>query len=85
MIDREPVVLRGQAVVDFSHLTSPEQLEAVGRIEDVSLVIVPRSLAAAYLAICVSGVAATVRAGRGTRADAHRSDGGNWRRDRYRG
>lgn len=60
MSEGEPVVLHDQAVVDLSHLTSPEQLDAIGGIKDVGLVIVPRSLAAAYLAIRVSGVAATV-------------------------
>jgi hypothetical protein len=69
--DKEPVVLRDQAVVDFSHLTSPEQLDAIGRIEDVGLVIVPESLAAAYLAVCVSGVAATVYVPDGAHVRTH--------------
>jgi hypothetical protein len=69
--DREPVVLRDQAVVDLSHLTSPEQLAAIGRIEDVALVIVPESLAPAYLAICVSGIAATVYVPDGARVRTH--------------
>lgn len=69
--EREPVVLQGQVVVDFSQLTSPEQLDAVGRIEDVGLVIVPQSLAAAYLAICVSGVAATVYVPNGAHVRTH--------------
>jgi hypothetical protein len=57
---RERSVLRDQAVVDLSHLTSPEQLAAIARIEDVALVIVPEALAAAYLAIPASDVAATI-------------------------
>jgi hypothetical protein len=69
--DREPVVLRDQPVVDFRHLTSPEQLAAIGRIEDVALVIVPHSLAAAYLAIPASGVAATVYAPDGANVRTH--------------
>lgn len=56
----EPVILRDRPVLDLSHLTSPEQLAAIGGIEDVAVVIVPDSLAAAYLAIPASDVAATV-------------------------
>jgi len=54
------VVVSGQAVADFSHLTAPEQLAAIGRIENVALVIVPESLAGAYAAIPSSQVAATI-------------------------
>jgi hypothetical protein len=53
-------VIDGEAVVDFSHLTSPEQLAAVSRIERVGAVVVPESLAAAYAAIPSSGVGGTV-------------------------
>lgn len=53
-------VVSGQAVLDFSHLTEPEQLAGISRIEGVALVIVPESLAAAYAAISSSGVANTV-------------------------
>jgi hypothetical protein len=60
MNDSRPVVVRDQPVVDFSHLTSPEQLAAIGQIEDVALVIVPESLAGAYAAIPSSDVAATI-------------------------
>jgi hypothetical protein len=56
----ERVVVSDQPVADFSHLTSPEQLAAISRIEDVALVIVPESLAAAYAAIPSSQVAATI-------------------------
>jgi hypothetical protein len=35
------VVLRDQPVVDFSHLTSPDQLARIEQIEDVALVVVP--------------------------------------------
>lgn len=60
MNDKVPVILRDQAVVDLHHLTSAEEFAAIGQIEDVALVIVPQSLAAAYLAIPASDVAATV-------------------------
>jgi hypothetical protein len=64
MSGSEPVedrrVISGEAVVDFSHLTSPEDLAAIARIEGVATVIVPRSLAAAYARIPTSDVAATV-------------------------
>ena len=64
MNEHEPggdrVVVSGQAVADFSHLTAPEQLAAIGRIENVALVIVPESLAGAYAAIPSSQVAATI-------------------------
>ena len=54
------VVISDQPVADFSHLTAPEQLAAISRIEHVALVIVPESLAAAYAAIPSSRVASTV-------------------------
>jgi hypothetical protein len=54
------VVLRDQPVVDFSHLTSPDQLAGISQIEDVALVVVPQSLAGAYAAISVSDVAGTI-------------------------
>jgi len=54
------VVIKDQPVADFSHLTSPEQLAAIARIEDVALVVVPDALAAAYAAIPSSDVAATI-------------------------
>jgi hypothetical protein len=54
------VVISDQPVADFSHLTAPEQLGAISRIEHVALVIVPESLAAAYAAIPSSRVASTV-------------------------
>jgi hypothetical protein len=60
MSDNEPAVLRDQPVVDLSHLTSAEEMAAIARIEDVAVVVVPESLAAAYAAIPVSDVAATV-------------------------
>jgi hypothetical protein len=64
MSGSEPVadrrVISGEAVVDFSHLTSPEELAAIARIEQVATVIVPQSLAAAYARIPTSEVAATV-------------------------
>ena len=57
---RDRVVISDQPVVDFSHLTSPEQLAAISEIKDVALVIVPEPLAAAYAAIPSSDVAAIV-------------------------
>lgn len=53
-------VITGQPIVDFSHLTSPEDLAAVSRIEGVAAVVVPDSLAARYAQIPTTGVAATV-------------------------
>jgi len=44
-------VISGEAVADLSHLTSPEELAAIARIEQVATVIVPQSLAAAYARI----------------------------------
>jgi hypothetical protein len=64
MSETEPaadgVVLRDQPVLDLSHLTSPDQLAGISRIEDVAVVIVPQSLAGAYAAISVSDVAGTI-------------------------
>jgi hypothetical protein len=39
------VVLSEQPIVDFSHLTTPEQLAVISRIEHVALVIVPTASA----------------------------------------
>jgi hypothetical protein len=68
---RERVAIRDQPVVDFSHLKSPEELAPVSRIEDVALVIVPESLAAAYAAIPSSDVAATIYVPGGTHVRVH--------------
>ena len=57
---QDRVVISDQPVVDFSHLTSPEQLAAISEIKDVALVIVPESLAAAYTAIPSSDIASTI-------------------------
>jgi hypothetical protein len=65
------VVVSDVAVADYSHLTSPEQLAAISRIEDVALVIVPESLAGAYAAIPTSGVAATVYVPDGANVRVH--------------
>jgi len=65
------VVVSGQAVADFSHLTTPEQLAVISRIENVALVIVPESLAAAYAAIPSSGVASTIYVPDGANVRAH--------------
>jgi hypothetical protein len=64
MSGSEPVedgrVISKEAVVDFGHLTSPEELAGIARIEKVGTVIVPRSLAAAYARIPTSKIGATV-------------------------
>jgi len=67
----ERVVVRDQAVADFSHLTAPEQLAAISRIENVALMIVPESLAAAYTAIPSSDVAATIYVPDGANVRVH--------------
>src|SRR5215472_16132581 len=69
--DRGRVVVSDQAIADYSHLTAPEQLAAISRIEHVALVIVPESLAAAYAAIPSSGVAATIYAPDGANIRVH--------------
>lgn len=71
MNDSPPAVLSDQVVVDLSHLTSPEQFAAIGRIEDVVLVIVPESLAAAYLAIPASDVVSTLYVPDGAKVRMH--------------
>jgi hypothetical protein len=68
---RDRVVVSDQPMVDFSHLTSPEQLAAISRIEDVALVIVPESLAAAYAAIPSSDVATTIYVPDGANVRVH--------------
>ena len=67
----ERVVVRKQPVADFSHLKSPEELAPIGRIEDVALVIVPESLAAAYAAIPSSNVASTIYVPGGSNVRVH--------------
>jgi hypothetical protein len=64
-------VLRDNAVVDFTHLRSPEELSSVSRIEDVGAVIVPESLAAAYAAIPASDVGATLYVPDGVNVRVH--------------
>jgi hypothetical protein len=53
-------VVKDEAILDLSHLTEPGQLAAISRIEDVAVVIVPKSLAAAYAAIPTVDVASTL-------------------------
>jgi len=53
-------VVTGEAVVDLSHLTEPDQLAVISRIEKAAVVIVPESLAAAYAAIPTLKVASTL-------------------------
>ena len=75
MNENEPgsghVVVSDRPVADFSHLTAPEQLAAISRIEGVALVIVPESLAGAYAAIPSSGVAATIYVPDGANVRVH--------------
>jgi hypothetical protein len=75
MSETEPsadgVVLRDQPVLDLSHLTSPDQLAGISRIEDVALVVVPQSLAGAYAAISVSDVAGTIYVPDGANVRVH--------------
>ena len=65
------VVVSDQPVADFSHLTAPEQLAVISRIENVALVIVPESLAGAYAAIPSSGIAATIYVPDGANVRVH--------------
>jgi hypothetical protein len=58
--DRTGRVVKDEAILDLSHLTEPGQLAAISRIEDVAVVIVPESLAAAYATIPTVGVASTL-------------------------
>jgi len=53
-------VVTGEAVVDLSHFTEPEQLAVFSRIERAAVVIVPEALAAAYAAIPTAKVASTL-------------------------
>jgi hypothetical protein len=68
--DERGVVSR-QGVLDLSHLTSPEALAGISRIERVGAVIVPESLAAAYAAIPSSRVSATVYVPDGANVRVH--------------
>jgi hypothetical protein len=56
----EPVVISHQPVLDLSHLTAPEQLARIARVEHVATAIVPEALAAAWAAIPSAHVAGTV-------------------------
>jgi hypothetical protein len=53
-------VIKDEAILDLSHLTEPDQLSAISRIEDVAVVVVPESLAAAYATIPTTDVASTL-------------------------
>ena len=64
-------VISGEAVADFSHLTSPDELAAIGRIQEVGTVIVPQSLAAAYARIPTSEIGATVYVPDGANVRVH--------------
>jgi hypothetical protein len=66
-----PGVVRGEGLLDFSHLTSAEELAAVRRIEGVGAVVVPESLAGAYAAIPREGVGAAVYVPDGANVRVH--------------
>jgi len=66
-----PVVIKDQPVLDLSHLTEPGQLAAISKIENVALVLVPESLAGAYVAIPLEHVAQTVYVPDGANARVH--------------
>jgi hypothetical protein len=53
-------VVSGDAVLDLSHFTRPDELAVFSRIEKVAVVIVPETLAAAYAAIPTAKVASTL-------------------------
>jgi len=73
MSERAPggVVIHNQPVADFSHLTRPEDLAPISRIQNVATVIVPESLAAAYAAIPSSNVATTIYVPSGDNVRVH--------------
>jgi hypothetical protein len=64
MSTSEPVgdrgVVRRQGVLDLSHLTTPEELATIHRIERVGTVVVPNSLAGAYAKIPTERVGSTI-------------------------
>ena len=64
-------VVTGQGVVDFSHLTSADELAAVSRIEGAGAVVVPESLAGAYAAIPTEGVGGVVYVPDGANVRVH--------------
>ncbi|WP_029137449.1 hypothetical protein [Nakamurella lactea] len=64
-------VIGHRPVLDLSGLTAPEQLAGIAGIEQVAVVVVPRSLAAAYTAIPTRKVATTVFVPDGTRPRVH--------------
>ncbi len=68
---RAGVLIKDQPVADFSHLTTPEELAAIGRVEHVALVVVPESLAGAYAAIPTCDVAATIYVPGGANVRVH--------------
>jgi hypothetical protein len=64
-------VVRGQAVLDLSHLTTADELAAITLIEGVGAVVVPESLAGGYAGIPSSGVGATVYVPDGAKVRVH--------------
>jgi hypothetical protein len=69
-VDERGVIGR-QPVVDFSHLSLPEELEVVRRIERAGLVVVPESLAGVYAGIHLVRVGATVYVPDGANVRVH--------------
>jgi hypothetical protein len=69
-VDDRGVVSR-QPVLDLSHLTTPQELAAINRIERVGTVVVPESLAAAYAGIPAVRVGATIYVPDGVNVRVH--------------
>jgi hypothetical protein len=63
--------IRRQPIADFSHLSSPEEMAAITRIERVAMVIVPKQLAAAYEKIPRTRVGATIYVPGGANVRVH--------------
>ncbi|GAB2621818.1 hypothetical protein Aab01nite_77240 [Paractinoplanes abujensis] len=64
-------VVEERAVLDLSHLTSPDQLAAISRISAVGAVVLPEALAGAYAGIPVSEVGATIFVPDGLKVRVH--------------
>jgi hypothetical protein len=69
--DDDRGVVRRQAVLDLSHLTTPEELATIHRIERVGTVVVPRSLAGAYARIPTERVGSTIYVPEGVNVRMH--------------
>lgn len=67
----DPGVVRRRGVLDLSHLTAPEDLATITRIERVGTVVVPESLAAAYARIPAGRVGSTIYVPDGANVRVH--------------